>query len=284
MKFARAIKKFKFRCTAFALVLLAVTCNQGDAQETNTTNALSAEKPTNAPVAVAVKEDEGVALPTKGTDTNVTTTAAAAKTNIIATANALDTNVIATAKPATTATALTLDSFRLIAERNIFDQSREPRSSRSGRSSRGGRNEETRRAPRVESFALVGTMSYEKGTFAFFDGSSSQYRKTLQVGESIGTYQVKDVAQNQVKLASEKQELELKVGQQLRREDEGEWQVSARSGEAAPASTTSSASGSNDSSSGSNASSSAASGPSDSGGASDLLKRLMQQREKELTK
>ena len=27
---------------------------------------------------------------------------------------------------------------------------------------------------------LVGTMTYEKGTFAFFDGSSSEYRKALK--------------------------------------------------------------------------------------------------------
>src|SRR4029078_13718644 len=100
---------------------------------------------------------------------------------------------------------------------------------------------EVRRAPRVESFALVGTMSYSKGTFAFFDGSSSQFRKTLKVGDSIGAYQVKDVAPSHVKLTGDKQELELQVGQQLRREDEGEWKISARSGDTSsstPASST----------------------------------------------
>ncbi|HKI71490.1 MAG TPA: hypothetical protein VKA81_03870, partial [Verrucomicrobiae bacterium] len=49
-------------------------------------------------------------------------------------------------------------TFRLISERNIFDPNR---SSRSGGVSRS-------RPTIAESFALVGTLSYEKGNVAFF--------------------------------------------------------------------------------------------------------------------
>ena len=72
---------------------------------------------------------------------------------------------------------LDLESFRLIWERNIFNPNRTGRYSRTQQYTR--RREPDRRAP-VESFALMGTMSYEKGNFAFFEGSSSQYQKVLE--------------------------------------------------------------------------------------------------------
>src|SRR5262245_49763727 len=71
----------------------------------------------------------------------------------------------------TPAAGLTLDAFRLIADRNIFNPNR---------SGRTPEREYTRREPerrvRTESLALVGTMSYDHGLFAFFDGSNSDYR------------------------------------------------------------------------------------------------------------
>jgi hypothetical protein len=229
------------------------------------------EAPASAPARPAETADPASEDP----PTNTVTIETAATAN--PSARPIDTNALVTAKATTAPMALTYESFKLIADRNIFDQNREPRVARSNR---GARNAEGRRTPRIESFALVGTMSYAKGTFAFFDGSSTQYKKTLKVGDSIGAYRVTDVDQYQVKLAGDKLEVKLKVGQQLRREDEGEWQLSARSAEPAA----SNSSGAGDVSSSSNSSSTAPSGSSDSGGTSDLVKRLMQQREKELNK
>src|SRR2546421_1583725 len=51
-------------------------------------------------------------------------------------------------------------AFKLITERNIFN---------SHRSARYTAPRESGPQARVDSFALVGTMSYEKGPFAFFD-------------------------------------------------------------------------------------------------------------------
>src|SRR5579862_1681456 len=65
-------------------------------------------------------------------------------------------------------------AFQLIAERNIFDPNRAPRSIRN-----------TTQPKTTDSFTLVGTMSYEKGIFAFFDGNSSDYKKVLKPDESI---------------------------------------------------------------------------------------------------
>ena len=81
---------------------------------------------------------------------------------------------------AAVASRVDFDAFRLIAERNIFNPNRS------------GRRDYTRREPdrrsRVESFALVGTMSYEKGRFAFFDGTSSDYRKVIGASDQIAGY------------------------------------------------------------------------------------------------
>ena len=155
-------------------------------------------------------------------------------------------------------------SFRIVAERNIFNASRAGGRPRTGPASR---------PTRVDSFALVGTMGYEKGTFAFFDGNQSEYRKTLQRDGSIAGYKVLEVQPNLVRLAAgTNRPVELKVGMQMRREDEGDWQLSDRS--------ESYASTGGSSSSGSPGA--AASPASSSGGdESDVVKRLMALREKE---
>lgn len=154
-------------------------------------------------------------------------------------------------------------SFRVISERNIFNPNR------SGRSS--GRNY-TRREPdrrvRSERFALLGTMTYEKGRFAFFDGSSSEFRKVLKPEDNIAGFKIVDVVPTCVKLEmTNGQTLELCVGMQMRKREQEDWQLagkadSAESSNGAPAAVESST---NDSS-----------GEQDS-----VLKRLMQQREQE---
>src|SRR5258708_26357979 len=72
-------------------------------------------------------------------------------------------------------------AFRIIAERNIFNPNRSGRSGRSAARAAEGR-------VATPSFALVGTMGYEQGRFAFFDGSSSEYRKALEPADSIAGY------------------------------------------------------------------------------------------------
>ena len=162
----------------------------------------------------------------------------------------------------------TLDyaAFKVIADRNIFDPNRYRH--RPGERSVG-------QPPRsVDSLTLVGTMSYEKGTFAFFDGTSSEYKKALKLADAIAGYKVTNIAPNSVKLASGTNELELRVGAQLRREEDGPWLLAGQftpyaaipasiSTNAAPTTTTTS--------------SDAASGDAES----DIIKKLMQRREKE---
>jgi len=107
-------------------------------------------------------------------------------------------------------------SFRVVNDRNIFN------ASRSGPS----RRAERRRPNRVDSFGLVGIMEYEKGRFAFFDGSSSEYRQTLKPNGTIAGHTVVDIQPDRVRLAYGTNQLaELRVGMQMRREEGGAWVV-----------------------------------------------------------
>jgi hypothetical protein len=153
---------------------------------------------------------------------------------------------------------LDLSAFRLISERNIFNPNRSIR----------GDDKTTRREPerrvRTESFSLLGTMSYEKGRFAFFDGSNSDYRKVLQAAGQIAGFKVTDVAPTCVKLeATNGQSIELCVGMQMSKHEEEDWRLHERAGA--------------DSTSSGNASSGAA----NAGESSDLIKRLMERRQSE---
>jgi hypothetical protein len=107
-------------------------------------------------------------------------------------------------------------AFKIITERNIFN----PR-----RSTRSSRVREARPTAKVEFFTLVGTMSYEKGTFAFFDGSKSEYRKVVKSADAIAGYTVSAIAPNSVKLTSATNTIQLGVGKQMRRDDESDWQL-----------------------------------------------------------
>jgi len=155
--------------------------------------------------------------------------------------------------------AADFSSFQIISERNIFNPNR------TARHRRGNRPQ-----PVADAFSLVGTMSYTKGTFAFFDGTSSDYRKVVQNAGTIAGYKVTDITPTAVKLANGDKQLVMKVGTQMRREEKGSWQVVATS--ELPVETTENADATPAEPSASN---------SDSEG-NDVLKRLMKQREQEL--
>ena len=135
----------------------------------------------------------------------------------------------------TNASRLDYSLFRVVADRNIFNPRRSPRYVPS---------ERTRRTyTRADSFGLVGTMNYEKGLFAFFDGSSPDYRKVLKQDDTIAGFKVAAIEPSYVKLASPTNQVELHVGMQLRHGDDGEWQVSALPESLTPASVPGNSSG-----------------------------------------
>ncbi len=162
-------------------------------------------------------------------------------------------------------------AFRVVTERNIFN------ASRSGRST--NRDRETRRPARIETFGLVGTMEYDRGPLAFFDGSSSDYRKALRPGDSIAGHRVETILTDSVTLRQASNTFALRLGSQVRREDDGPWQVSGQFDSAAAGSGGSGRSPSSDGGTSTNASDAGSS--AGSGEVSDVLKRLMEKRERE---
>lgn len=151
------------------------------------------------------------------------------------------------------------ESFNIISQRNIFDPNR-----------RGIRPPR----PYVEShnpdvLALVGTMSYPKGKFAFFDGTKSDYKKVLEPGATIAGYTIKDITPKEVTLAANGKDLTLKVGSQMRKEG-NDWKPSDQTDMPSTSDT-------NTGSSGSASDQSMPSGANPA--ANDIIKRLMEQRQ-----
>ncbi len=109
------------------------------------------------------------------------------------------------------------EAFRLISERNIFNSTRTGRRDRSSEES----------APRLDVITLVGTMESDRGLRAFFEGSASAFRKALRVGESIESFKVTQVSPTGAELEREGKQFSLRVGQQLRRAEGGEWNLIA---------------------------------------------------------
>lgn len=195
----------------------------------------------------------------------------------------------ATNSPSPSSAPAKLDesSFRIVSERNIFN------ANRSGGTVRASN---TRRPARVESFALTGTMAYEKGVFAFFEGTSSEFTKVLKPDGVIAGHKVVDILANSVKLEMDGQVTELPIGSGLRREDQGAWKISetvasttagssddnggsSRSGRTRRGRGEDSGSGSRSSETTSSAAPAAASGPA--ADQSEVLRKLMERRAKE---
>jgi hypothetical protein len=161
--------------------------------------------------------------------------------------------------PATAASppapAGSFDVFRIILERNIFNPNRI------------GRSPAEEPPPRMETIALVGTMQSDEGQwFAFFDSPDVSYQQALHEGETIGGLTIRKIMPNAVQLARDEKPFGLRVNQQLRRAEGAEWRVVARDyvrvDTAPPVE--------------------AAAGPAIPTDASAVLRRLMEQRQKQL--
>ena len=72
-------------------------------------------------------------------------------------------------------------------------------------------------------------MSYAKGTFAFFDGTSTDFRRVLELEGSIADFKITAISPKSVTLVSGTNETVLPLGTQMRRDDDGRWVVSTES-------------------------------------------------------
>jgi uncharacterized membrane protein YgcG len=180
---------------------------------------------------------------------------------------------------------------QFITTRNIFDPnrfaivgSRPPRQTRTPRS--------------TPTFTLVGTMSYEKGMFAFFDGNQSYLRKVLYQSDSnnIAGYTLAEITLAGVKLqaADKKEFVELKIGQAMQQEGNS-WQPARSGGYSSGGGSSgfggfggpnrgfdSTSSGESAAPAADSSTPEASAAPSPALEGNDVLKKLMQKREQEL--
>lgn len=153
-------------------------------------------------------------------------------------------------------------SFKIISDRNIFNPNRTARSARTGES-------EKPRVPKVEFFSLLGVLSYSSNTVAYFDGSSSSFRQSLKTNETIAGHTLLVIKPSLVTLSLQGTNVTLPVGGQMKRTDEGPWESAAGAAKAVASAGSTSTAGDASSTS-----------PS-SGGADDVLARLLKKREQE---
>jgi hypothetical protein len=147
-------------------------------------------------------------------------------------------------------------------------------------------------------FTLVGTMNYEKGMFAFFDGNQSNLRKVLYQSESnnIAGFTLAEITPAGVKLqaADKKQIVELKIGQAMQLEA-NVWQLARSGGYSSGGGNSgfggfagqnrgfdSGSSGESAAPAADSSSPDASAAPSPALEGNDVLKKLMQQRQQEL--
>jgi len=121
----------------------------------------------------------------------------------------------ATQPAASTDSWPSMESFNVIQRNNIFDPNRRPLIRTGG---------STNHPPRVQGFALKGTMAYPKGWFAFFDGTSTEYNKALGVGGVIAGYTLKEITLTNVTLSANGKDFRMPVGRQVRNVN-GKWQM-----------------------------------------------------------
>jgi hypothetical protein len=155
----------------------------------------------------------------------------------------------------------TTDPVRSVAERNIFNPARTPRSSGTEAASNAPPS------PVAEVLTLVGVLDDGIRRTAFFDGSSTALRQVLASGGTVAGLTLTEVALHQATLSAGPQTFTLSVGRSLAREPGGAWR-------AAPDATIGAAPDA--------ASSTVAPASTPSSDANDALRRLKERRRKQL--
>jgi hypothetical protein len=162
---------------------------------------------------------------------------------------------------------------QFIALRNIFNPERYPHST--------GRPPPilAKLARSAPSFSFVGTMVYDKGMFAFFDGNDDDYRKSLQAWGTIAGYTVRSISLTNVILAEGTNTFSLAVGGLMQRSPDGTW---VQSGESIDfANSANGSPGATDASGTAGSGNTSAPPSAPAGQMSDVLKRLMLLRQQE---
>ncbi|MEA3211989.1 MAG: hypothetical protein QOE70_5046 [Chthoniobacter sp.] len=164
------------------------------------------------------------------------------------------------------------DDFHLVRTRNIFDPNR--RSTRTDAPPPRASTSPVQTRPNF--LALTGTMVSEGRTLAFFSGSRTDYSKIISVGESVADFKVIRITPIQVELQRGDKASVLAVGNQIALEGSSPVPVSTTTSAAPPEG----APAAPDAPAGATA----ASAPPPTNDKTEILRRLMERRQKEISK
>ena len=162
------------------------------------------------------------------------------------------------------------DTFRLMRTRNMFDPNRLPARTETAPTRSGSPVRENRSS----SLSLTGTMVAEGKTLAFFNGTRTDYAKVLSVGDTIADCKITAIQPTQIEMERGGKRAVLAVGQQLQIEGVPSNVTVEETAPATPAPGTAPA----------DPSAPALAAPPASNDKSDVLRRMMERREKEMNK
>ncbi len=109
------------------------------------------------------------------------------------------------------------ESFRIIHQRNVFDPNRRKPIPLSER-------RRDKPAPvRTASFTLQGTMSYRSRSIAFFNGSESDYRRSVEINDVIGSHRIVEIKPDEVVMELDGKRIHLPVRHSRKRRGEEAW-------------------------------------------------------------
>ena len=175
-----------------------------------------------------------------------------------------------------TAPAKGFDAFNLVKTRNLFDPNRKATHVEAPQETRAGSTNRTR----PSYVALTGTMVAEGRSLAFFSGSRTEFSKVVPIGDAVAGYKVVSITPLQAELEHGGKSFVLAVGHRLQLEGSTDEIPATETAGGAEASTTPS------SPANPNAPAPAAAGgaPPATTDKAEIMRRMIERRQKEMTK
>ena len=167
------------------------------------------------------------------------------------------------------------DAFRLMRTKNMFDPNRRPARTETA----SARTTAPVRENKSSTLTLTGTMVTEGKILAFFGGTRADYSKVLSVGGTIADCKITAIKATEVEMERGGKPGTLAVGHQLQIDGAPSDVPAAETTAAAPA-----APGAPPADSAAPATVGPTAGPAPSNDKNDVLRRMMERREKEMNK
>ena len=162
------------------------------------------------------------------------------------------------------------EAFRLMRTKNMFDPNRRPARTETA----SGRTTAPVRENKSSTLSLTGTMVTEGKTLAFFSGTRGDYSKVLSVGGTVADCKITAIKATEVEMERGGKPGTLAVGHQLQIDGAPSDVPAAEPAAAVPAPGAPPA----------DPAAPGAAAPAASNDKSDVLRRMMERREKEMTK